>query len=116
MRVGQAGEKVEVRSPEDSPNAVVKAVADDMDWHPVCRADVKQSRETWIDANLVQQAVDLLPGRGHQRHLGGQAFPRTDLTAQPGILNLQPRRIRERPTCSAVSCSRRRPFPARFRR
>src|SRR5207247_10931966 len=48
------------------------------------------------DADVIQQAVDLLPGRAHKRHLGTQTLPRSDPSGQPRLLDLQPRRIGER--------------------
>jgi len=95
VRVLEAREKIQRGLPEDAADAVIKAVADDMNRRRPRRTRIEQHREARVDANLVEQAVDLILSRGHKRHLGSEAFPRANLTGQPRLLDLQPHWIRE---------------------
>ena len=81
---------------EDASDAVVETVAHDVDGGTLGRTHLEQPRQPSIDADLVQQIVDLLPCRRDERHLAGQTLARSDPAGHPRFFELPPPGIRER--------------------
>src|SRR5262249_5112737 len=75
------------RTFEDSINAVVESIADDVCFDFPRGAKVEQVVQSFVNFDRIDKRVQLFAARAHQSHLFAQAITRTDAPDAAIVLN-----------------------------
>src|ERR1700680_3546362 len=78
---------------ENSVDAVIETVTDDVHFNAARQACLQQFDEPFVDLYRIQQRINLIFRCPHQAHLRGEALARSDASLFPVLFNLQPARI-----------------------
>src|SRR5207249_6772142 len=77
-RAAQPLLQIQRRTTENSIDAIVKAIAEDMYFNFVCRAGIEQTDKSFIHFDRVEQIINLIPRGAYELHLFRKTFTRSD--------------------------------------